>query len=117
VLGNRLAAGQPLVGQPGEQRGVFNAGLAAQMYHRELAHAEEPGKGLWTDAQPPLRFGEGNQLRRDRKLQREFLLPRGRACPGTWASGRGSHGRGLTSQERDIRRGGQRRPTEPRRLG
>jgi hypothetical protein len=95
-----------LGGEPGEQGSVGDAGLAPDVRDRETAGAQEPGKRLWADTQPPLRFGEGKQLRWRGQLQGEVLLPRGRACPGAWVSGRGSHGRGLTSQERDVRRGG-----------
>jgi len=68
----------------------------------ETARAQQPGKRLRADAQPPLRFGEGNQLWRDGDLQGEFLLPRGRACQQSWPSGQGSHGRGLTLPERNV---------------
>jgi hypothetical protein len=67
--------------EPGQQGGVFNAGLAPEVHHRELARAEDPGKGLRTHPQPALRFGEGDQLRRRGELQGKVLLPcRGR-CP------------------------------------
>jgi hypothetical protein len=104
-------------GKPSQQGCVGNADLAPEVHHRELARAEEPSKGLWAHPQPPLCLSEGNQLRRRVELQGEFLLPRGRVGPRTWALGRGSHDQGVTSQERDVRRRGPRRPTEPRRLG
>jgi hypothetical protein len=52
-------------GEPGQQGGVCNAGLAPEVHDRELAGAQQPGKRLRTDPQPALRFGEGDQLRRD----------------------------------------------------
>jgi hypothetical protein len=103
--------------EPGQQGGVLDAGLAPNVHNREMARAQEPGKRLWAHVQPPLRFCEGNQLRRDGNLQGEFLLPRGRAQPRADASGRGSHGRGLTSQEPGVRRGGWTRTADPRSLG
>jgi len=86
-----------MCGEPGEQGGVFNTGLAPEVHDRELAGAQQSGKRLRADPQPPLRLFEGNQLRRHGKLQGEVLLPRGRARSGTWASGRRWHGRGFTS--------------------
>ena len=77
-----------LSGQPGQQDRVVDAGLTPDMHDRELAGAQEPGKRLRADPQPPLRFGEGDQLRRRGDLQGEVLLPRGRARSGAWASGR-----------------------------
>jgi hypothetical protein len=64
-------------GEPGQQGGVFNTGLAPEVHHRELARAQQPGKRLWADPQPPLRFVEGNQLQRRGQLQGQVLLPRG----------------------------------------
>ena len=87
-------------GEPGQQGGVFNAGLAPDVDDGELAGAQKPGKGLRADPQPPLRFVEGDQLRRGRELQGEVRLPRGRAASwrgGVWT---GRHGRGFTSQSR-----------------
>jgi hypothetical protein len=52
------------------------------MHHRQLAGTEDPGKRLRADPQPPLRFGEGDQLRRRGDLQGEVWLPRGRAWSG-----------------------------------
>jgi hypothetical protein len=104
-------------GEPSQQGCVGDADLAPEVHNRELARAEEPSKGLWAHPQPPLCLSEGNQLRRRGELQGEFLLPRGRVGPRTWALRRGSHDQGVTSQERDVRRRGPRRPTEPRRLG
>jgi hypothetical protein len=98
--------------EPGEEHGVGNAGLTPDMHHRQLAGAQEPSKGVRAHIQPPLGFFEGDQLWRDRKLQGKFLLPCGRASAEAEASGRGSHGRGLTSQERDVRRGGWTRTAE-----
>jgi hypothetical protein len=95
-----------LGGEPGEQDGVGDAGLAPDMDDRELARTEEPGKGVRAHAQPPLRFGEGNQLRRRGQLQGEFLLPRGRAHAWAEASGRRWHRRGFPSQAQVVRRGG-----------
>ena len=69
-------------GEPGEQGGVGNAGLAPEVHDRELARAQEPGKRLRADAQPALRFFEGDQLRRRGELQGEVRLPRGRAASG-----------------------------------
>jgi hypothetical protein len=91
-------------GEPGEQGGVCNAGLAPEVHDRELTRAQQSGKRLWTDAQPPLRLVEGNQLRRDGELQGEVLLPRGRAWSGAWASGRRWHRRGFPSQVQGVRR-------------
>jgi hypothetical protein len=88
-----------LGGQPGEQGGVGNAGLAPEVHDRELARTQEPGKDVWAHAQPPLRFFERNQLRRHGDLQGEILLPRGRAWSGAWASGHQWHGRGGPCQE------------------
>jgi len=51
-------------GEPGEQGGVGNTSLAPDMDDRETAGAQEPGEGLWADAQPALGFFQGNQLRR-----------------------------------------------------
>jgi hypothetical protein len=79
-------------GEPGKEGGVGNAGLAPEVHDRELARAQEPGKGLWTDAQPPLRFVEGNQLRRWGQLQGEVQLASGRAASGTEVWGQGGHG-------------------------
>ena len=87
-------------GEPGEQGGVFNAGLAPQVHDRELARAQQSGKRLWTDAQPPLRFVEGNQLRRDGQLQGEVQLASGRAASGAEVWGQGGHGWDVTSQSR-----------------
>ena len=42
----------------------------------------------------------------------EVLLPRGRAHAWAEASGRGSHGRGSTSQELDVQCGGQTRTAD-----
>ena len=36
-------------GQPGEQGGVGDAGLASEVHHRQLAGTEDPGKGLRAD--------------------------------------------------------------------
>jgi hypothetical protein len=83
-----------LRGQPGEQGRVGDAGLAPEMHHRELARAQQPGKRLWTDPQPPLCFGEGDQLRRRGELQGEVRLSRGLVRAGTRASGRRWHGEG-----------------------
>jgi hypothetical protein len=74
-------------GEPGEQGGVGNAGLTPDMHDGEFAGTEEPGKRLRADPQPALRFGEGDQLRRGRDLQREVLLPgrgRGRGASRWW---------------------------------
>ena len=79
-------------GEPGQQGGVCNAGLAPEVHHRELAHAQQTGEGLRTHPQPALRFREGNQLRRCGDLQGEVRLPRGRVLTGAWASGRRWHG-------------------------
>jgi hypothetical protein len=95
-----------LGGQPGEQGGIGDAGLAPDMHHRQLARAQQPGKGLRAHAQLPLRFVEGDQLWRRWDVQREVRLPRGRPVSCVEASGRGRHGRGFTSQERDERCGG-----------
>jgi hypothetical protein len=80
-------------GEPSQQGCVGDADLAPEVHNRELARAEEPSKGLWANPQPPLCLSEGNQLRRRGELQGEFLLPRGRVGPRTWAFGRGSHAR------------------------
>jgi hypothetical protein len=93
-------------GEPREEYYVLDAGLAPEVHDRELAGAEEPGKRLWTDTQPLLGFGEGNQLRRHGDLQGEFLLACGRAHARAEASGRSSHGQDLTSQEPGVRRRG-----------
>jgi hypothetical protein len=104
-------------GKPGEEHGVFDAGLAPNMHDRELAHTQEPGKCLRAHPQPPMGFGERNQLRRRGDLQGEILLPRGRAWSGTWASGRRWHGQGFPSQQPGRRHGGAMRPTDPNGLG
>jgi len=90
--------------EPGEQGGVGNAGLAPDMDDWETTRAQQPGKGLWTDPQPPLGFGEGDQLRRRGQFQGEVLLPRGRARSGAWASGRRWHRRGFPFQVQGVRR-------------
>jgi hypothetical protein len=90
--------------EPGEQGGVGDAGLAPNMHDRQLAGTEDPGKRLWTDPQPPLRFGEGGQLRRRGDLQGEVRLPRGRVRSSAWAPGRRWHRRGFPSQVQDVRR-------------
>jgi hypothetical protein len=71
-----------LGGEPGEEHGVFDAGLASDMHHWQLAGAQEPGKGVRAHAQPPLGFFEGDQLWGRGELQGEVLLPRGRARSG-----------------------------------
>jgi hypothetical protein len=82
-------------GEPGQQGGVGNTGLPPDMHDWEFVGTEEPGKRLWADPQPALRFGEGDQLRRGRDLQREVLLPcRGR---GPVASRRRWHTQGFPS--------------------
>jgi hypothetical protein len=58
------------------------------VHDRELAGAQQPGERLRADTQPPLRFVEGNQLRRRGDLQGEVLLACGGPCPGAEASGR-----------------------------
>jgi hypothetical protein len=107
----------PLGGQPGEQRRVFDAGLAPEVHDRELARAQQPGKRLRAHGQPPLCFGEGDQLRRGGEIQGEVLLACGRVCPGAWASGRGSHGQGRTSQAWDVRHREFMHPAHPSGLG
>jgi hypothetical protein len=96
--------------EPGEQGGVFDAGLAPHMHHGELARAQEPGKRLWAHPQPALGFGEGDQLRRRGDLQGEVRLLRARA--GARASGHGWHGRRFPSQAPGGRHGGATRPTD-----
>ena len=59
-----------LGGQPGEQRPVFDARLAPEVHDRELARAQEPGKGLRAYAKPPAGFGEWDELGRCGDLQR-----------------------------------------------
>jgi len=93
-----------MCGEPGKQGGVFNAGLAPDMHHRQLARAENPGKHLRADPQPPLGFFQGNQLWRRGQFQGEVLLPRGRARSGAWASGRRWHRLGFPSQVQGVRR-------------
>jgi hypothetical protein len=102
-----------LGGQPGEQRPVFDARLAPEVHDRELARAQEPGKRLRADTQPPLRFCEGNQLRRRGEIQGEVLLARRRPCPGAGASGRRWHTRGFPSQARGVRREADTRSADP----
>jgi hypothetical protein len=93
-----------MYGEPGEQGGVCDAGLAPDMHHRQLARAEDPGKRLRADPQPSLRFCEGNQLGRRGQFQGEVLLPRRRVRSGAWASGRRWHRRGFPSQVQGVRR-------------
>jgi hypothetical protein len=93
-----------MCGEPGEQGGVFNTGLAPEVHDRELAGAQQSGKRLRADPQPPLRLFEGNQLWRRGQFQREVLLPRGRVRSGAWASGRRWHRRGFPSQVQGVRR-------------
>jgi hypothetical protein len=90
----------PVGGEPGEEHGVFEAGLAPDVDDRELAGAQEPSERLRAGPQPPLRFGKRSQLRRCGELQGEVRLPRGRAASWAEASGRGRHGRGFTLQSR-----------------
>lgn len=106
-----------LGGEPGEEHRVFDAGPAPHMHHWQLARAQEPGKGLRADPQPPLRFGKGDQLRRRGDLQGEVRLPRGRARSGAWASGHGWHGRGFPSQEPGRQHEGAMHPTAPNGAG
>jgi hypothetical protein len=104
-------------GEPGEEDGVGDAGLAPDVHDRKLARAQEPGKRLWTDAQPPLCFGEGNQLRRRGDLQGEVMLPRRWASARAEASGRRWHCRGFPSQAQGVRRDDERHITDPSGLG
>jgi hypothetical protein len=87
-----------MCGEPREQGGVCNAGLAPDMHHWQLTRAEDPGKRLRADPQPPLGFFQGNQLWRRGQFQGKVLLPRGRVRSGVWASGRRWHRWGGPSQ-------------------
>jgi hypothetical protein len=49
----------PLGSEPVQQRGVGDATCAPEVYHRELARAQEPGTPLRTDTHSPQHFGEG----------------------------------------------------------
>ena len=93
-----------MFGEPGEQGGVGNAGLAPDVHDRQLARTEDPGKRLRADPQPPLGFCQGNELGRRRQFQGEVRLPRGRARLGAWASGRRWHRLGLPFQVQGVRR-------------
>jgi hypothetical protein len=101
--------------KPGQQRRVFDVGLAPEVHDWELARAQQAGKRLRTHTQPSLRFGEGNQLRRRGDLQGEFLLARQRPCPG--ASRRRWHTRGFPSQVQGVRRNRSTRTADPSGLG
>jgi hypothetical protein len=103
----------PVGGQPGEQRRVFDVGLAPEVHDRELAGAQEPGERLRADAEPPLRFGEGNQLWRRGQFQGEVLLPRGRARSGAWASGCRWHRLGFPSEVQSVRRAAETHIADP----
>jgi hypothetical protein len=99
--------------EPGEQGGVFNAGLAPDVHHRQLARTEDPGKHLRADPQPPLGFFQGNQLGRRGQFQGEVRLPRGRARSGAWASGRRWHCLGFPSQVQGVRRAAETHIADP----
>ena len=71
----------PVGSEPGQQGSVYNTSLAPEVDDRDLACAQQSGKRLRANRQPPLRFGEGNQLRWRRQLQGEVLLPRRGRCP------------------------------------
>ena len=91
-----------MCGEPREQCGVCNAGLAPDMHHRQLARTEDPGKRLRADRQPPPGFFQGNQLGRRGQFQGEVLLPRGRARSGARTSGRRWHRLGFPFQVQGV---------------
>jgi hypothetical protein len=50
--------------EPGEEHGVFDADLAPQMHHGQLAGQQEPSPGFQAHAEPPPGFGERDELGR-----------------------------------------------------